>query len=222
MPAVQRRVGSEVMKCLTTYASQNYNRYPWAAPATQAGPSSYYTTFADETQYYFGHLPDQLNRTQGSGNSNGFSSPGGQLAATWPTVGCNIGLLGGALWWMNWKDLVYYAVAPAYAPDAPTPGGSPTGCTGSNCLTVDPASGGNVARVAVFVSGRAIGTEVRSSSTDWNTASNYLEGTNATTSDTYASWVTSNPASPPPPTWTLLFQSGPSSSTTFNDTVMIQ
>ncbi len=211
MPIVQRRVGQEVMRCLMTYASQNNARYPWAASSIQAGPSSYFTTFADTLQNHFGHVPDTLGQTQWSGDQIGLATP--RMAAVWPTAGCNIGASGAAPWWMNWKDLIYYAVAPAWAPNS-----TMLACTGSDCLTVN--SGGNVAHVAVFVAGRAIGGELRTYPYQ-NTASNYLEGNNAATSDNYASWLSSNATPPPTPSWTFVFDSGPVSST-FNDTVIFQ
>jgi type II secretory pathway pseudopilin PulG len=214
MPLLQRRVAQEAMKCLKTYASANYGRYPWAATYVQAGPSSYFATFADTLQYNFGHFPDTLDQTQWSGGTIGLVSP--QMANRWPAATCSIGISGNAAWWMNWKDLVYYAVAPAYAPNSTT-----LACTGTNCLTVDPASGGNFAKVSVFVGGPVVASESRSTYIQWNTPSDYLEGESATTSDSYVTWINSNPFPPPPPPWTFVFQSG-SSSSTFNDTVIFQ
>jgi hypothetical protein len=210
MPTLERRVGQELINCLKTYATANSGRYPWAADVSQA-PSSYNLAFADGTQFYFGHFPDSLINTR--------SSSGSTMANAWPAAGCNLGTTASAAtWWMNWKDLVYYAVAPAYAPNATLP---LAGCTGSDCLTVDPISGGNSARVAVFIAGRALTGESRASSTDWNDPSNYLEGTNATTAASYAAWLSAHPVSPPPPTWPFAFESSVRAST-FNDTVSIQ
>ena len=96
-------------------------------------------------------------------------------------------------WWANWSNLVFFAVAPGYAPDMATPG-----C--GTCLTVNPPSGTATRRVIVLVAGRPILGEVRGIG---SSQAAYLEDANRDGSLT-----------------TLFKQAGATS--TFNDTVVYQ
>jgi len=53
MPLLERRVSREVLNCLTSYASANNGRYPWAAPVTDVT-----TPYSDVINTRFGRLPD--------------------------------------------------------------------------------------------------------------------------------------------------------------------
>ena len=183
MPLVQRRVALEVMKCLQNYAVDSsgnpnvnggYGHYPWAVDATTAFPVHGSSTFFDTEYIRFGHVPDNqwLTKTQWS-----LRQPPLNYTATnslyWPAT-CAMG--GGfgvspAVWWMNWKAAVFYAVAQGVSPDA-----SPLSCPGMNCLTVNASS----AKVVVLVAGRAVTTQSRTSMANLNDPYMYLEGTNPT------------------------------------------
>lgn len=214
MPIVQRRVAQEVMKCLRDYAVDSsgnpnpnggYGHYPWAVDATNIFPVNASSTFYDTENVRFGHVPDNqwLTKTQWS-----LRQPPLNYTASnslyWPST-CTMG--GGfgvnpAGWWMNWKAFVFYAVAQGYSPDSAT-----LGCTGLNCLTVNPPSSSNNTQVVVLVAGRVLSGQTRSSTTDLNTPSMYLEGT--------------NPTSDPSGTTNTTYQAAQVGST-FNDIVVYQ
>lgn len=226
MVPVQRRVAQEVLKCLTTYAAANGNRYPWASAISSsnvtipkcADPSSLRPltrtsgtpfpivsqSFYDVTGTYFGHVPDS--------GADGFACTQNSqptMSTGW-TGSCNINPTSG--WWLNWKDLVFYGVAAGYSP------AGASACTGTNCLTVSPLPGNK--QVVVVVGGPPIAptgtTQQRPNITSpscassplcGNYVSNYLEGTNATAPGTGAGgWV---------------YQTG-SANSTFNDLVVYQ
>jgi hypothetical protein len=73
-------------------------------------------------------------------------------------------------WWANWKDEVFFAVAPGFTPDAATPH-----CE-NDCLTVNPPSPAADKHVVVLVAGRALPTQTRGVGAQ---LTNYLEGANA-------------------------------------------
>lgn len=147
MPLVEQRVGREVSLCLEEYATLpgNNQRYPWAAQLDDSGPPDY----DDDSGVRFGRLPDVLNDTS-------TTMLGGANASQWPQPPANDCKLTSPVssntWWLNWKDLVFYAVAEAYQPAGTTP--APCG-VGATCLTVNPSSIAD-RRVVVMVGGRPL------------------------------------------------------------------
>jgi hypothetical protein len=143
---------------------------------------------------------------------------------------CNIPANGGG-WWVNWKDSVFFAIAPDYAPQAPNalaslftllgelvfnPLGLPTlfeapakpvacGSPGS-CLVVNPPSSTTGRKLVVLVAGRPLTGQQRSTSANRQNIANYLENSNA-----------SNFGGPTPPTFTVLPKSA-----TFNDFLLYE
>lgn len=189
MPVLQRRVAKEVINCLTTYASllQNSGRYPWAAPVTDVSPP-----YVDATNTRFGRVPDTLSNTGGTGSM----CPGNSncMSSSWP-VSCSITQ---GNWWTNWKEMVFYGLASAYAPASPTgswwsgygpvPAGGPCG-GGSECLLVNPPSAAIDKRVVVAVAGKRLsgvaGGQPRTSTANKQDPAHYLEGTNDNTATSY-------------------------------------
>lgn len=190
MQPLQKRVAAEVKQCLNAYASDPNNKghYPWAAPldATQA------PKYIDTSNSLFGRIPDVLfNNTRSDGDN--------LMLNTWPG-GCNINSSSG--WWLNWKEIVFYGLAPAYEPADPlnTPAVNACATVGA-CISINPPSVAADKQFVVIVAGKMLSGQVRSSNANKGTLSNYLEGTNT------------NGASP--------FAQG-ASSATFNDTVVFQ
>lgn len=177
MPVLEKRVASEVRMCLTEYAAKwsNQGRYPWAAPLNPLTPPNY----SDASGARFGRIPDTpfVNTKVDSGTI---------MDDSW-TGNCNINSTSG--WWLNWKEMVFYAVANAYKPvdlsipSVPAPG---CGVTGT-CLTVNPPSATANKQVAVLVAGRRLpgvaGGQPRISNADKGNIPNYLENQNATPAD---------------------------------------
>lgn len=88
-------------------------------------------------------------------------------------------------WWVNWKDHLFYALSPEYAPaNQPT-----LPC--SNCVTVN--GGGSYAAVVMFADSRLSGQVRASSTTDAQRGviANYLEGGNADGNADYQSGTAS-------------------------------
>lgn len=181
MPALGKRVAAEVLACFTDYAakSSNQGRYPWAAPLnTGASPS-----YSDVSDSRFGRIPDTLVGFANTVASSGTLYP---MDDGW-TLSCKIDSISG--WWLNWKEIVFYAVADAYkpvnldVPPVPAPG---CGVTGT-CLTVNPPSATTNKQVAILVAGRRLagisGGQPRTTNTEKGTIANYLENENSTPGD---------------------------------------
>jgi hypothetical protein len=168
IPLLEKRVAGETLACLTEYAAAAPNRghFPWAAALDPMAPPAY----RDVTGTRFGRVPDTpFSRT---------SSDSAAMNTTWPTA-CNIAVGG---WWINWKEMVFYAVASPYQPVSPL-----TAPSCGACLTVDPPAATTNQHVAVFVAGRRLGGvaagQMRASDIDKGTIQNYLENQNATPAD---------------------------------------
>jgi hypothetical protein len=176
MPVLEKRVAREALTCLTDYAAdpQNQNRYPWAAPLNPLAPPSY----DGVTDSRFGRMPN----TGVAGFASTVASSGAVMKDHW-ALSCKIDSISG--WWLNWKEIVFYAVADAYKPvDLSAPPLAPVCGT---CLTVNPPSALVNKQVVVFVAGRRLagvaGGQPRTTNSDKGTIANYLENQNSTTAD---------------------------------------
>lgn len=140
LPALEKRVAITAQRCLAEYATSSGNRLPWAA-----SPSANYTTaLPDQIGLTFGRFPNSL--------AGAALSPG--MAASW-TPSCPIAWSAPPQkWWANWQNLVFFAIAPAYSPNAAVPA-----C--GACLAIAPASPVNDKRFIVMVAGRALAGQVR-------------------------------------------------------------
>jgi hypothetical protein len=155
--AVERRVANEVLNCLNVYASSPVaspppvppiGAYPWPAKLNPLLAPAYVGTVNN----FFGRVPDFPMGGNWSGS-------------------CSIPV-GGTGWWLNWKEIVFYALADGYKPTIATPG-----C--GTCLTVSPPSAVADKRVAVLVAGQKLAGQVRTANTDKGVLSNYLEAPNS-------------------------------------------
>lgn len=208
MPLLQRRVAKEALNSLTAYASANNGRYPWAAPVTDVT-----TPYSDNNGERFGRLPDNMAATVlGLGGVVATTVcallPALCMSSSWPVAAS----ITQGSWWMNWKNMVFYGVAEAYAPavtasifplfTASIPASS--GC--GNCLEVRPSTVNQ--RVAVAVAGKRLsgvsGGQPRTTTANQQNAANYLEGENGNNTAT-----------------SYIYEEG-TSSTSFNDTVLYQ
>lgn len=185
IPAMEKRVGREVHNCLTGYVDANaYNnsRFPYSAQVV-AGAAN--PNYSDSSAVTFGRVPDTtFSRTQTDGiyttSFGGIFSPPLQfptMGNTWPGD-CNI--ISNSGWWLNWKEQVFYAVAPAYRP-APAYTGSfftanPASC--GSCLTANTPTAQVNRRFVVIVAGKMLAGQSRTGNAAKNTLSNYLEGEN--------------------------------------------
>jgi hypothetical protein len=160
MPQLEQRVAREALKCLTEYAADpmlGRGHYVWATPVN----ADYTAILADSANTLFGRLPQTLSATAQSA---------GILAAKWPSS-CPIAADDNAKkWWNNWKNLVFYAVASAYAPSMGVP-------VCGACLSVVAPAGTSEQHVAVLVAGRTLGAWQRRG--PGANATHYLEDLNA-------------------------------------------
>lgn len=179
MRPIQKRVAGEVRNCLTDYAAHNYNRYPWAVPITDLS-----TTYDDSSDTYFGRIPDDLGNTE--------SDSGGQMNDQWEII-CNTHTAHTpSPWWINWKEMVFYGLANGYKPVNP-PTATPSCPT---CITVNPPSSAADKKFVVIVADKILTTtippQVRTSSTDKRTLSNYLEDANKIGASPFSQGTASN------------------------------
>jgi type II secretory pathway pseudopilin PulG len=156
MPRLEQRVAREAIRCLQDYAALpgNGGRYPWAASVY----ADYRSSLADDGGREFGRLPNYMPASEYDGRSG-----------TWP-ASCPVSRsTAQQQWWANWQNLVFYALANGYEPDA-----WPVGC-GGGCLTVNSPSPADK-KAVVVVAGRRLGGQSRGVG---RPADDYLEDTNA-------------------------------------------
>jgi type II secretory pathway pseudopilin PulG len=152
-PAIEQRVAREVLGCLKQYAAASGGRYPWTAKPDD------YTDFADQSGTRFGRVPDSFINT---------NADNALMPLNWPS-GCNISP--GSGWWLNWKELVFMAVAQGFDPSVGV-----VGC--GTCLSINPPAFSNKG-VAVIVAGHALTGQAHGpASFPTEPLSNYLEGGN--------------------------------------------
>ena len=169
MYVIQNRVAAEVRQCLVAYAAANNGRYPWPAHVDETFP-----TYSDKQNNLFGRIPDNLDQTNSTSSTT--------MNDRWP-ASCNThervdGNNVPAAWWNNWKELVFYGLADAYKPALSGTAFTPCSTAGA-CLTVNSLSTNANVKFVVIVAGPALSGQVRSTSTDKKTPSNYLEGSNS-------------------------------------------
>ncbi len=175
MPAVMRRVALEAAHCLRYYASrpENAGRHPWPGPACAAPDASdgagrrvgslpdtpfaatretsgatmlarWWRVDAREPER-LAELPTREDACRlalppaDAGPAR--EAPPGTPAAEGRTAG-----LEENAWWSAWKPFVFYAVAPAAAPDR-KPGAD---CATAGCIDVEDANGRRLARGKSF------------------------------------------------------------------------
>lgn len=167
--AMESRVVGEISHCLADYAAQpgNIGRLPWAASVVNSGLGVY----DDVSNTRFGRIPDAfVNTVVDSGDA---------MLSNW-TGTCLIN--SGNPWFTdNWRELVFFAIADGYKPVDPLVAGV---CGPCISVTRDPPSPTLTNRsFVVIVSGRALGTLVRSTSAQKGDITNYLESQNSTPAD---------------------------------------
>lgn len=157
MPLLEKRVANEVLKCLDVYASAPVaapppippvGTYPWPATLNPLAAPSYIGV----PNSLFGRVPNM------------------PMGGNWSGA-CAIPVSGVTGWWLNWKEMVFFAIADGYKPTIATPG-----C--GTCLKVSPPSGLADKRVAVLVAGQKLAGKVRTTNANKGTLTNYLETPN--------------------------------------------
>ena len=158
----RQRLGSlaqATAECLAAYADERlaHPALPWAAPLVldSYGANASYN---DQSGLYAGRVPYLVDTSKAAG--------GGAISGTVLLNAANCPASWGGMdaWWGNWKDHLFYVLAPSQAP-----GGQAGGC----CLTVN----GQGAYVAVILfAGDALAGQSRA---DKGRLAGYLEGRNA-------------------------------------------
>ncbi len=158
-PLLEKRVAGEVLSCLNIYAaapvSGPIGTFPWPAQLNPLLAPTYVGT----ANNLIGRVPD---------------SP---MGGNWPGA-CFIPV-GGTGWWLNWKEMVIYAIADGYKPTI-----GAAGC--GTCLMVSPPTIAANKRAVVLVAGKMIGLQARNNNVNKGTLSNYLEVPNSTGGVLYA------------------------------------
>ena len=180
-------------ECTAAYGYQNKHGYPnnmrlpWATKvslSTSSAPAyAVNANYNDSSNARSGRLSFKVN--------NSVSATDNNLSTSIADYGTNSAYLftnssycsytaDQKIWYDNWKDQLYYAVANSYDPNSQD---SPMAtCTSSTCLKINGA--GSYAAVVIFAGDKladAAGqlTQPRSLATDKGTIANYLEGSNS-------------------------------------------
>lgn len=163
--------------CVAAYGGRNKAgpgdlRLPWAASLSPQNPNSD-AAYGDEVGRTIGHLPYSVAASKAATANlmqRATLIDAGSCPPPWSKLD--------ELWYQNWKDHLFYAVAGAYAPNAAAPG------LCNPCLSVNGA--GRYAAILIFA-GPAIGTQRRSLERDKAAIGNYLEDANAAGGSDYRS-----------------------------------
>lgn len=153
----ERRVLRQAQQCLRSYAALSGGKLPWAAQLNPAAAPDYGGDYGAS----FGRIPTTLNVNASPG------TPDAAMPSAW-TAGC----FASGTYWDNWREFMFYEVAPGFQP------GSVPACP--TCLSLN--GSGNM-RAVVLAAGRELAGQVRVSAADKGTPANYLEGDNATAGD---------------------------------------
>lgn len=162
-------------QCIAQYGLSNSaagdKRLPWAAPLnlTDFGVNGNYD---DTANLLAGRVPYMISTSKPVTNN---TLSGSNLLTT---NNCPTGWANVAVWWNNWKDQLFYAVADAFKPSSTIASSTyPCAQTGAKCLTVD---GVGPYAAVVILSGQKLSGQLRNSTSDKQNTANYLEGNNAT------------------------------------------
>jgi hypothetical protein len=156
----------KVAQCLALYGNSNDScggscsnlSLPWAAPVTLGTNllSDYYdnANYNDTFGLYAGRVPYKTGTSAGSHNS---------LTTLMNTTSCGAGWASYDPWWNNWKDHLFYGLAPAFEPSS---GG------GQACGTCPNINGaGQYAAIVIFAGKKLTGQD----RTLKNNGAGYLE-----------------------------------------------
>lgn len=181
-----RALTRRAAECTAMFGTRNRagasdKRLPWAGDVSMSGLDHYAVNrrYRDVAGSLSGRLSYRVNRS-GSDTQNALSdnkdlgytdilllTPGSYCAYT-PEE---------KIWYDNWKDQLFYAVADSYTPSASHPTAS---CDGSNCLKISDGASTftNYAAVVIFA-GEKLSGQNRNTLSDKSRIGNYLEATNA-------------------------------------------
>jgi len=183
-----RALTRRAAECTAMYGMKNNNGYPddkrlpWAEDVSLS--TSSVPTYAVNAKYndVSGSLAGRLSfkvNTSDSKTDNDLSSSISDYGTSSAYIFTNASYCAYApeekVWYENWKDQLFYAVAKKYEPDA---NDSPMhACTGSTCLEIN--SGGSYAAVVIFAGDKLSG-QSRNTASNKGSITNYLETPNST------------------------------------------
>lgn len=163
----------KVAQCLALYGNSNNScgwscnnlSLPWPAPVSLGTNqlSDYYNNanYNDTANIYAGRVPYSVSTSRGSWPyHNPYSNLMSSGTCGWPTSFDN--------WWNNWKDHLFYGLAPAFQPSS---GG------GQSCPTCPNINGAGSYSAIVIFAGKKLSGQVRS---DKSVVADYLELRNVT------------------------------------------
>lgn len=188
-----RMLTQRVAECLANYGTKNRDflyysdpsnkSLPWPTPVQLSSYTQPY--FNDFSGLYAGRVPYKVNNSI-SASHNSMPNPylleksgvNNCPAADWQSKYYP--------WWLNWKGHLYYAIAKEFKPSL----GTTPAC--STCLRIN--GSGQYAAVVIFA-GPRLSTLSPPQITDPSIASNYLEGSNASSIAANGVDYTTGPAS---------------------------
>lgn len=172
LPRVEKLITSQIVTCLSDYASINFGRFPWSTRLDPTNNPSY----TDQLDERFGRLPDSMPDTRTESNGNMDDVWNGASDA------CNNIFPSTSGWWhnTNWRELIFYSVSNKHKPRDSTT--FPTACTA--CLVVNPPSAAFDKKVVVILAGNKLLGQNRTTKSDKANPANYLEAANASSNTT--------------------------------------
>ena len=136
-------VGDRIRGCLQSYGTANGGKYPW--PSVLDGTAS--PDYQDDNNARFGRVATVLSDTAAAG-----------LSGSWPSNCFSWS------WWIDWREMVFYAVDKNSAP----------AITAGSTVQVD----GTGTSIGLLVAGRRSSSQSRASNNDKGDIGNYLESGN--------------------------------------------
>jgi len=177
-----RALTRRAAECTAMYGAQNNlsptdKRLPWAANVSLSGTSiptyAVNASYNDSSGVTSGRLSFKVNTSANSSNTDNnintsISDYGTNSAYIFTNSSYCSYTADQKVWYENWKDQLFYAVAGSF-----DPGGNWWSQPCPTCLRVN--GGGNYAAVVIFA-GEKLSGQNRNSATDKGTISNYLDG----------------------------------------------
>lgn len=190
-----RALTRRAAECTAMYATKNRNawnqidtsdkRLPWAADVSMSSLDRYAVDrrYRDVTGNRSGRL-SYLVRTSDADTNNLLANNTDlkytDILLLTPDSYCAYAAEE-KIWYDNWKDHLFYAVAEGYMPSAPQPTAA---CTGSSCLQIsDGVNSFTYYAAVVIFAGETLSGQHRNTLSDKGRISNYLEASNTSSNN---------------------------------------
>lgn len=183
-----RAMTRRAAECVAMYGNNNgngTNELPWASNVSLSGTSvptyAVDASYDDTTNQMSGRLAYNVNSSSSPSATDNdvYSTPSNSLAYLFANSSYCSYTPDQQVWYDNWKDQLFYAVAASFKPGASWQWWYPFFCP--SCLTVN--NSGRYAAVVIFAGDKLTNTagqvtQPRNTASDRGSIANYLEGSN--------------------------------------------